>query len=117
MNYLDIFAQCVIVLAGIFSVYLMSSSEAEKRMYGSFTGLLGEPFWFMTAVINFQPGVIVLVLVFGVNWIRAFLVSKRLVANEGKSFSFFVYAKILKETAIAMKRDIYSALKINKRTK
>lgn len=79
---LDLLAQIVIIFTGIFSVFWMSSPEARVRRNGAAIGLFGEPFWLTTAIINGQPGVIVLVIIFGINWSRAFYVNYKLVKKE-----------------------------------
>lgn len=67
---LDYASQAVITCTGFLSLYLMASQEAKVRMYAGLVGLFGEPFWFFTAYINEQYGILVLVLIYGVNWIR-----------------------------------------------
>lgn len=79
---LDLFSQAVITCTGIFSVYFMSSPKARLRRRGAALGLFGEPFWLTTAIINGQPGVIILVIIFGVNWTRAFYLNHKLVKAE-----------------------------------
>tara|TARA_R110001632_G_scaffold223676_1_gene355635 strand:- start:314 stop:487 length:174 start_codon:yes stop_codon:yes gene_type:complete len=39
-------------------------------MYAGIVGMIGEPFWLATAVINEQWGILPLVVVYGVNWVR-----------------------------------------------
>jgi hypothetical protein len=67
---LDYASQAVITCTGFLSLYLMASQEAKVRMYAGLVGLFGEPFWFFTAYINEQYGILILVLIYGVNWIR-----------------------------------------------
>jgi len=81
---LDLIAQVVIIFTGIFSVYFMSSPDAKKRRNGAAIGLIGEPFWLTTAIMNGQPGVIVLVVIYGINWTRAFYVNYKIVKEEEK---------------------------------
>lgn len=76
---IDTISQIVIVFTGLFSVYLMSSPKAINRRNGAAIGLFGEPFWFATAYIHDQAGVVVLAFVYGVNWARAFYINYKLV--------------------------------------
>ena len=66
----DYFSQFVITCTGMGSLYFMASQEASKRLLGGAIGLFGEPFWFATAYINNQYGVMVLVFIYGVAWTR-----------------------------------------------
>jgi len=79
---IDIIAQIVIIFTGIGSIYYMSSPDAKKRLKGAKIGLFGEPFWLTTALIHDQLGVIVLVLVYGINWARAYYINYKLVKEE-----------------------------------
>jgi len=85
IDIIDITAQTVIVFTGIFSIYFMSSPEARRRRRGAVIGLVGEPFWLTTALINGQVGVVVLVIIYGVNWARAFYINHKLVKEEEKA--------------------------------
>ena len=67
---LDYTSQGIITCTGFLSLYLLASQEAKKRMYAGLVGLFGEPFWFFTAYVNGQYGVMLLVLVYGINWAR-----------------------------------------------
>jgi hypothetical protein len=68
----DIICQTIIVFTGFTSMYLLSSQDARTRMWAGLVGLFGEPFWLITAVINGQWGVIILVVIYGINWFRIF---------------------------------------------
>jgi len=67
---LDWISQGIITCTGFLSLYLMASQESKTRLYAGLVGLLGEPFWFFTAYVNEQYGVMLLVFVYGVNWVR-----------------------------------------------
>lgn len=67
---LDLIAQAVITCTGCFSLYLMASQDRRTRKLGGVIGLIGEPFWLTTALINDQWGVVLLCFVYGVNWAR-----------------------------------------------
>ena len=67
---IDNICQLAIPFTGVIAVYLMASQEAKTRMIGGIFGLLGEPFWFMTAYNHEQWGVIVLVFVYAYSYYR-----------------------------------------------
>ena len=70
IQYLDWFSQAVITCTGFLSLYLLASQDPKTRFYAGCVGLFGEPFWFFTAYVNAQYGIILLVAVYGVIWIR-----------------------------------------------
>lgn len=67
---IDIVSQIIITCTGFFSLYLMASQRCKVRMIAGLIGLAGEPFWLATAIINHQWGVVLLCVVYGVNWAR-----------------------------------------------
>jgi hypothetical protein len=67
---IDYSSQAIITCTGFLSLYLLASQDAKVRMYAGLVGLFGEPFWFTTAYINEQWGIMLLVFVYGVNWVR-----------------------------------------------
>ena len=69
---IDWLSQTVIIFTGIGSIYLVSSQHAKTRMYAGIIGLIGEPFWLTTALINGQWGLVILVVAYGINWSRVF---------------------------------------------
>lgn len=81
---LDIFCQVVITICGFTSLYLLASQDPKIRMYAGIVGLIGEPFWLTTTLINGQYGIVVLCFVYGVNWIRV-VYSNWKVINESNS--------------------------------
>jgi nicotinamide riboside transporter PnuC len=70
LEILDYTSQAIITFTGFTSLYLMASQDPRMRYYAGLVGLFGEPFWFFTAWVNAQYGVMMLVLVYGVNWAR-----------------------------------------------
>lgn len=56
-------------------------------MFAGVIGLIGEPFWFATAFINAQYGILILVLVYGINWARVVYTNYR--AINGKIITLF----------------------------
>lgn len=88
MAVIDYLCQGIITCTGMGSLYYMASQEASKRLLGGLIGLFGEPFWFATAWINSQYGVMVLVFVYGVAWSR--VVYKNYAEVYGTYFDFKV---------------------------
>ena len=70
LDILDYASQGIITFTGFTSLYLMASQDPRMRYYAGLVGLFGEPFWFFTAWVNNQYGVMLLVFVYGVNWTR-----------------------------------------------
>ncbi|MBP9727936.1 MAG: nicotinamide mononucleotide transporter [Candidatus Moranbacteria bacterium] len=62
---LDIIAQVGITVFGVGSVFLL----ARKNKWGTVLGLLSQPFWFATAIINDQWGIMILNVVYSATWI------------------------------------------------
>jgi len=61
---LEVIAQIGIAVTGMLSIFLV----AYKSKWGPVFGLLGEPFWLITAINNGQWGVILLVLAYTIGW-------------------------------------------------
>ncbi len=61
---IDTIAQAGIALFGFPSIVLL----ARKNKWGMACGLLSEPFWFATAIINHQWGVILLDIAYTAGW-------------------------------------------------
>ena len=70
IDIIDYSCQAAVTCTGFFSLYLLASQDARVRMYAGIVGMIGEPFWLATAVINEQWGILPLVVVYGVNWVR-----------------------------------------------
>jgi len=70
IDIIDYSSQAVITCTGFLSLYLIASQDAKMRMYAGIVGLIGEPFWFTTALINEQWGILPLAAVYGFNWAR-----------------------------------------------
>lgn len=79
---IDTIAQLMIPFTGLIAVTFMSSQNPRTRMYGGLFGLAGEPFWFITAYLNNQWGVIILVFVYLVSW--SLVVYKNWIAIKGE---------------------------------
>lgn len=61
----DIIAQIGITIFGILAIFLV----ARKNKWGFVFGLISQPFWFITAIVNEQWGVFALSIVYLANWI------------------------------------------------
>ena len=61
----DVVSQIGIIILGAISVILI----AEKNKWGFVFGLLTQPFWFTTSLVNHQWGVFVASLIYTVVWI------------------------------------------------
>tara|TARA_R110000851_G_scaffold138349_1_gene274964 strand:+ start:153 stop:422 length:270 start_codon:yes stop_codon:yes gene_type:complete len=70
IDIIDYSCQAAVTCTGFFSLYLLASQDAKTRMYAGIVGMIGEPFWLTTAVINEQWGILPLVVIYGVNWAR-----------------------------------------------
>jgi len=79
---IDLVSQVMIPFTGLVSVYLAGSPNPRTRMYSGICGLLGEPFWFTTAYIHNQVGVMILAGVYAISWTR--VVYKNLMIHRGQ---------------------------------
>tara|TARA_R110002126_G_scaffold170079_1_gene319000 strand:+ start:345 stop:617 length:273 start_codon:yes stop_codon:yes gene_type:complete len=70
IDIIDYSCQAAVTCTGFFSLYLLASQDARVRMYAGIVGMIGEPFWLTTAIINEQWGILPLVIIYGVNWVR-----------------------------------------------
>jgi nicotinamide riboside transporter PnuC len=64
-NVLDDVSQVGIALLGVSSIFLV----AKKNKWGFVLGLLSEPFWFVTTIINKQWGIVFLNFIYAGTWI------------------------------------------------
>lgn len=62
---LDLTSQIGIFVFGVLSIILI----ARKNKWGFVFGLLSQPFWYITAYINQQWGIMLLNLFYTVSWI------------------------------------------------
>lgn len=70
MELFDYLCQIIITGTGCYSLLAVGSPDPKYRMKAGIVGLIGQPFWFATSLINEQYGLLVLVLVYGLSWIR-----------------------------------------------
>ena len=69
---IEIISQAIIAITGIIAVFLSGSLNPRIRMYAGISGLLGEPFWFITSYLNNQWGIIILTFIYAIGWGRVF---------------------------------------------
>lgn len=62
--------QIGIAIFGVVAVWLSQDANASRRKYAPIFGLCSQPFWFYTAYINQQWGVLFLSLLYTVSWIK-----------------------------------------------
>lgn len=68
MWWLDMISQTVIFLTGATALILL----ARKNKWGWVVGLIGSPFWFITTAIHGQGLLLLLNVVYTVNWMYGF---------------------------------------------
>jgi hypothetical protein len=66
----DLIAQIGVAIFGTTGVWLLASKEAEVRRWGYVSGLVAEPFWLYGAITTDQWGVVLMVAIYTVAWIR-----------------------------------------------
>ncbi len=69
---MSIVIQGGIVVFGCTAVYLSQDASAERRRWSSIAGLLGQPFWFLSAYAAHQWGVFAICLFYTFSWARGF---------------------------------------------
>jgi hypothetical protein len=62
--------QIAIALFGVTAIFLSQSSDAGQRKYACVFGLIGQPFWFWSAINAEQWGIFVLCCFYTVAWAR-----------------------------------------------
>ena len=62
---IDVLAQAGIAILSPWAIVLV----AKKNKWGFVAGLLSQPFWFITAFINNQPGVLFVSIVYSLCWL------------------------------------------------
>ena len=62
---LDLICQIGITIFGIAAIFLI----AKKNKWGFVLGLISQPFWLITSMVNHQWGVFLLSIVYMFNWI------------------------------------------------
>ena len=62
------FVQIIILILGCSSIWLVSRTEDWKK-YGYVIGLINQPFWIYTSIVNEQWGIFILSLFYSYSWI------------------------------------------------
>lgn len=62
--------QLAIALTGGLAIWLVNDRRAAWRRWASVVGLAGQPFWFHTAFVAEQWGVLLLTCVYTAAWLR-----------------------------------------------
>lgn len=78
LNYLDIFSQLVITVTSVKAIYMVSSHKPATRMRAGVWGLYGQPFWFLTAIINEQFLLLPLYTIYAIGWFKVYIQNKKL---------------------------------------
>lgn len=65
---LGIISQLVIACTGMVAIYLTQQSKEYLKKYAPILGLLGQPFWYYTTLMNEQYGIFVLTLGYTYLW-------------------------------------------------
>jgi hypothetical protein len=76
--------QAWILITGATSIWLLSSPNAVHRYRACCIGLLGQPFWFISAAENFQWGIFLLSIAYSVSYGRGILNHHRFVPPRDK---------------------------------
>jgi hypothetical protein len=66
-------AQAGIALFGVAAIWLTQSPHAERRRYACIFGLLGQPFWFASAYMAGQWGILALSCLYTYAWGSGFV--------------------------------------------
>jgi nicotinamide riboside transporter PnuC len=61
------FVQVMIFIFGASGIWFVSRKEEWKR-WGYIFGLMGQPFWFYTALVNQQWGILALTVFYTYSW-------------------------------------------------
>ena len=63
-------AQFAIALLGVTAIFLSQSGNHQQRKFACLFGLAGQPFWFWSAIIAEQWGIVLLCCFYTVAWAR-----------------------------------------------
>ncbi len=65
--------QVGIAIFGLLAIWLAQDPSKVRRKWASIFGLLGQPFWFWTAVVNEQWGIFILSVLYSIAWLRGLI--------------------------------------------
>lgn len=82
MELFDYLCQIIITGTGCYSLLAIGSEDAKVRMNGGIVGLIGQPFWLATSLINGQYGLLILVIVYGISWIRVIRTNRKQIESD-----------------------------------
>lgn len=63
-------AQIAIAFTGVTAIWLTQSKSEKARRFACIFGLIGQPFWFYSAISAEQWGIVVLCCFYTVAWAR-----------------------------------------------
>ena len=63
-------AQVAIALFGVTAIFLSQSADPRQRKFACIFGLIGQPFWFWSAISAEQWGIVLLCCFYTVAWAR-----------------------------------------------
>lgn len=61
-------AQVVIAFTGMVAIYLTQQNNESLKKYAPILGLVGQPFWYYTTLLNEQYGIFILTLGYTYLW-------------------------------------------------
>lgn len=65
---LSIISQLMIAFSGMVAIYLTQQGNLSLKKYAPILGLIGQPFWYYTTLMNEQYGIFVLTLGYTYLW-------------------------------------------------
>lgn len=65
---MEIVSQIVIACTGMVAIYLTQQSRPEWKKYAPILGLVGQPCWYYTTLVNEQYGIFALTLGYTYLW-------------------------------------------------
>jgi hypothetical protein len=66
-HFMDTLSQIMIMICGASAIWLVGRKEHWKR-WGYVIGLIGQPFWFYTTIVNEQWGIFLMTLFYTYSW-------------------------------------------------
>ena len=75
--------QILIAIFGGTSILFLAKGHPKGALVGSILGLLAEPFWFYTALLNSQWGILAMVLVYSAMFTHAIFTHRHAFKKQG----------------------------------